>query len=274
MSAIEDRELLSGPAPTALFAGMRRPATVPVLLADPDLAAVLPPAALRTAAAAARARTLRLDPGRWEPTAHGDAGGAIGLLVLDGVVCRSVIVGGERSSELLGTGDILRPWTGDDAPSVPADLEYEVLAPAEIAILDRGFARAIAPWPELIGELVDRALRRSRSLAVLSATSHIKRVDVRLLALLWHVADRWGRVTPDGVVVPLRLTHATLAALVGAQRPSVTTALSRMSQRGVLQRSEAGHFVLAGAARDELNELCLASDARRTRLRRVDLCGG
>ena len=29
--------------------------------------------------------------------------------------------------------------------------------------------------------------------------------------LLWYLAERWGRVTPDGVIVPLRLTHETLA---------------------------------------------------------------
>ena len=256
--------------PSTLFAGIQRPVTMPVLLADPDLAGAIPPAALRRATAAARARTLRLDPGRWEPAAQGDAGGAIGLLVLDGVLCRSVIVGDERSGELLGAGDVLRPWTRDDAPAVPAGLEWEVLAPAEIAVLDCAFVQAVAPWPEIVGELIDRALRRARSLAVLSATSHIKRVDVRLLALLWHVADRWGRVTPQGVVVPLRLTHATLAALVGAQRPSVTTALSRMNQRGVLGRTEAGYLVLRDAARAELDELCLSSDARRTRLLRSD----
>jgi CRP-like cAMP-binding protein len=126
---------------------------------------------------------------------------------------------------------------------------------------------AVAPWPELVGELIDRALRRSQSQAVLCATSHIKRVDVRLLALLWHVAERWGRVTPDGIVVPLKLTHARLAALVGAQRPSVTTAITRMTRRGVLRRTDAGHFVLAESARAELNDLCLSNDARQRRLR-------
>ena len=69
----------------------------------------------------------------------------------------------------------------------------------------------------------------------------------RLLALLWHLADRWGKVGPDGTHVPLRLTHATLAQLVGAQRPSVTSALRGLEQRGLLRRlPEGGGFLLFG----------------------------
>ena len=59
----------------------------------------------------------------------------------------------------------------------------------------------------------------------MQAIAHLTRVDDRLLALLWCLAERWGRVVPDGVLVSLRLSHRTLAGMVGARRPSVTTAL-------------------------------------------------
>jgi CRP/FNR family cyclic AMP-dependent transcriptional regulator len=57
-----------------------------------------------------------------------------------------------------------------------------------------------------------------------------------LLLLLWHLADRWGRVTPDGVRVALGVTHQTLADLVAARRPSVTTALQQLARQGLLGR--------------------------------------
>jgi CRP-like cAMP-binding protein len=78
------------------------------------------------------------------------------------------------------------------------------------------------------------------------ALSHLNRVDVRLLAFFWHLADRWGRVGPEGVIVPLRLTHRTLAQLVGAQRPSVTTALGALAGEGRVTRRDDGTWLLHG----------------------------
>jgi CRP/FNR family transcriptional regulator, cyclic AMP receptor protein len=89
-----------------------------------------------------------------------------------------------------------------------------------------------------------RSIQRSRSLTFHMALSHLTRVDVRLLALFWHLADRWGRVGREGTLVPLRLTHATLAQLVGAQRPSVTSALRTLEQRGLLRRLPEGWLLL------------------------------
>jgi CRP-like cAMP-binding protein len=74
--------------------------------------------------------------------------------------------------------------------------------------------------------------------------------------LLWHLAERWGRVTAEGVVIPLRLTHQRIAMLVGAQRPTVTAALSRMNARGLVQRTHGRAFVLTDDARAELDLLC------------------
>jgi predicted GNAT family acetyltransferase len=31
------------------------------------------------------------------------------------------------------------------------------------------------------------------------AIAHYPRIDRRLLMLMWHLADRWGRVTPNGI---------------------------------------------------------------------------
>ena len=61
--------------------------------------------------------------------------------------------------------------------------------------------RASPPTPGAsrpsIAELTSRTLRRSRHLAVLLAVAAMPRLDARLLAVLWHLADRWGRVGPE-----------------------------------------------------------------------------
>ena len=264
--SVLDEPALPTPARDSIFAVPRRPASVPLLAADPELASQLDEATAATARRALHARVVRLDTGPWRPGERSHGAGGIGLLVLDGLICRSVVVGAERSSEILGEGDLLRPWADDASEAIPARTEYEVLAAAEVAVLDRSCAERLAAFPEVFTEITDRALRRARAQAVLSATCHIKRVDVRLLALFWHLAERWGRVTPRGIVVPVKLTHTRLAALVGAQRPSVTTALKRMQQRGVLWREDADRYVLGPSAREEMEQLCLSSDARHLRL--------
>ena len=84
-------------------------------------------------------------------------------------------------------------------------------------------------------ELFNRGTRRAHHLAVALAIAHHQRVEDRLLLTLWHLAERWGRVTPDGIVVPLPLGHQRLADLVGAHRPSVTTAMGELTRAGTRQ---------------------------------------
>jgi CRP-like cAMP-binding protein len=90
----------------------------------------------------------------------------------------------------------------------------------------------------------------------MQAIAHLTRVDDRLMALMWCLAERWGRVVPGGVLVSLRLPHRTLAGMIGARRPSVTTALGELSEQGVLLRPGRGRWILTDAARAALDGLC------------------
>ena len=66
--------------------------------------------------------------------------------------------------------------------------------------------------------------------------------------LFWHLSERWGRVTAEGVRLELPLTHEVLAELVGAQRPTVTTALSRLARRGELVRVAGRSWLLRASS--------------------------
>ena len=66
-----------------------------------------------------------------------------------------------------------------------------------------------------------------------------------MLVKLWHLADRFGRVTPDGVRLPLPLTHAQLAGVLGMHRPAVTTALGVLRDKGLVLPLDTG-WLLAG----------------------------
>src|SRR5919107_596513 len=204
--------------------------SVQLLSADSDLARELDPRRAREAAQRLYARALEVPRGRWTPN----------VTVLEG----------SRPIALLGPGDVLRAWEGgDDAEELlPRSVAWSALAPTRLAIIDQAFAVRAAQWPEVFAALLDRAARRAERLVVMQAIAHLTRVDDRLLALLWCLAERWGRVVPGGVLVSLRLSHRTLAGMVGARRPSVTTALGQLMARGELERRVDGEWLLRGAA--------------------------
>lgn len=185
-----------------------------------------------------------IGPGAWNPDGHRDAGD-LGLLIVEGAVFRKLIVAGSQSLELLSRADLLRPWQEDESSF--ADSRWDVLTPVRYAILDRRFARAAGRWPGVIEAILAQCMRRSRSLAVHAAIEAIHSLDQRAMVLMWHLAERWGSVDEEGVLMPLCLTHEMLAGLLGAARPSVTTALGRLRASGTLERRPDGAWLLRGS---------------------------
>jgi CRP/FNR family cyclic AMP-dependent transcriptional regulator len=128
---------------------------------------------------------------------------------------------------------------------VPFASDWEVVDRARLAVLDERFLAFAARWPMLVSAVVERTVRRSHWLGLQLAITDLRRVDQRLMLFLWHLADRWGRVGPDGVAVPLPVTHDVLAQLVCAQRPTVTSALRRLTESGQLRRRPDKTWLLA-----------------------------
>src|SRR5919108_4500434 len=219
-----------------------RPDVIRVLEVDPDLGEDLEPAALAVARPRAVARAMWLEEGRWQPLAEEwDHRGHLGLLIVEGFLSRSLQLGARRCAELLGPGDVLRPWVRlADYSSVPIEDGWEVLEPARLAVLDRRVAVVLASWPEITASILDRMMARSRWLAFHLAIAHLRRIESRVHVALWHFADRWGRVGPRGVELRLAVTHALLAEIVAAERPSVTLALTTLRAGGLVER-DANH---------------------------------
>ena len=218
---------------------------VDLLGRDAELARVVSPAARRGRESRLSAAVLKLKRGPWEPDPHEPAARHLGFLMLDGLVGRRVLVPERgRSLELLGQGDLFRPWQ-DEAASFER-LSWTVIEPAAIAVLDEPLASRAREIPQVLEALTDRALRRSRRLAVSAAIANTVGVEERLLLSLWQLAELWGRKAPEGAVLPFRLSHQTLADLVGARRPTVTLALRNLTERDLLRRGDSGHWILTG----------------------------
>ena len=227
---------------------------ISIVDADPELGSLLDEGERERARREALTRVSHLSVGEW------DAANAIepdihhrGFLIIEGLLSREVDVLGRHCVELLGEGDVLRPWRWDpDGSHVHAEVGWMVLEPTQLAVLDHGLVSRMAPWPQLGVELFARGTRRAHSLAVALAIAHHPRVEDRLQLTLWHLAERWGRVGPEGIVVPLPLSHQRLADLVGAHRPSVTTAMGALARSGAVSRRGDGVWMLHGPPPSEL----------------------
>jgi hypothetical protein len=216
--------------------------TINLLQVDPELGEGLNPQEHSAAERVLSVPVRALEPGPWDPQEDfQDITPVVGVLVIDGVLTRDIVFAGRTTTELLGAGDLLRPWDDDvQFEPLPFSVVWNVHASARIAILDTRVAMAAGRWPAIATALGGRHIRRARSLAFQRAIAQLPRVDDRLIVLLWALAERWGRVGPDGVRLPLDLPHRTLATLVGARRPSVTTALTGLARAGLVERVRDG----------------------------------
>lgn len=186
----------------------------------------------------------------------------LGFVILEGVLIRRVEFIGRRAVEVLGPGDVIRPWRPEPHfPSIPSEASWQVCEPARIAILDRRFEQGVARWPGVISSVLDRLDLRLTALALQLALAQVPRLDVRLLCVLWHLGDRFGRRQSDGVSLPLRLSQETLAGLTSSRRPSVSTALRSLRERELVLTPKSGAWLLMGTPPDELTLIAEGADA-------------
>ena len=235
------------PEPSALYAYL--------LDADDELAEEFDVRGRVAVRQLATARVLQMGVGDcdlsdwFEIASHGP-----GLLILDGLVAFETRTGDRAAAELLGAGDLLQ------APILPTDelLErsctWRALRPTRFALLDEDFVDRVRPFPQVVRALVSRACRRTAELDVLRAITSQPRLEVRLVLLLWHLAARWGRVEPSSVRLCLPLTHRLLGQMVAAERPSISHALKRLAQAGLISGST-DDLHLHGSLEEQLEAL-------------------
>lgn len=231
--------------------------TISLLTVDPELGEDLSDDQLALATDQAIAPVHRYPTGPWEVTADDfDDAGNLGLLVVDGLLTRQVRVADYTCSEVLGPGDVLQPWVRlGPGQSVATEVDWEVVTVVDAAVLDRDFCRRVAPWPEITAAISRRLMLRSHWLAFALAVCGLRRIEDRVLLILWHFADRWGRVTPEGVRVDLRLTHHVIAAAIGARRPSVSVAVRNLSHQGLIKAQPRSRWLLLGRPPSAMAEL-------------------
>lgn len=169
--------------------------------------------------------------------------GAFGALVLTGLLVQAVSVDTQRTLRLIGPGG--HAPIPQQPRSIPSQASLVVAAArTELVLLGDEFLLASRRWPWLVHSLHARMMEQSERLMTQLAICQLPRVEDRLIAMMWLLAERWGRVTPAGVRLPLSLSHETLGELIGARRPTVTLAIKKLAERNTLIRQDHEWLIL------------------------------
>lgn len=147
-----------------------------------------------------------------------------------------------------------------------------MLRPTRIVLLDDEFGRRAAGIPVTARALLSRSASTAHWLLAKSLIVSCPLLEDRLILLFALLGERWGRVTSDGILLDLPLTHGLLASLCGARRPSVTLALHALQEEDVLTRADDGGWLLSppDAARPCARPSCWQSYAEALGLDSVD----
>lgn len=235
--------------------------SVRLLEVDPELGARLEGEELLQARKYATLPAIHLDAGSWDiqqlRDARGVRGDVYGFVLTEGTITVDAIFAARRATRVIAPNELIL-MDGWDHDSLPVRWGWTVLEPTTIGVLDERLEVIARHWPSLMTALVIRGADQTRHALLQQAISQLPRVEDRLLALMWSLADGRGVVREDGVYVPLSLTHQALAQMIGARRPTVSLGLKALSDRGALRPHDEGWLI----ARDSLDDFPDDPDAR------------
>jgi CRP/FNR family transcriptional regulator, cyclic AMP receptor protein len=227
-----------------------------VLELDPELAAGVSRAERDAARQACRGSLVHVPRGRWDlPISAGERDDRIGLVIIDGLLCREIALRDHHMLELLGPRDVLQLPVATGRPRLGGPIKITAAADTMLLVLGESFLRASTRWPSLLATFLRRIEAQRERLAAQGLITHVPRADHRILLALWHLADRWGEQTEEGTVLPLPLTHDLIGHLVAARRSTVTLAVSSLEADGYLRRLDQGMWFLTMAGERELEAL-------------------
>jgi CRP/FNR family transcriptional regulator, cyclic AMP receptor protein len=230
------------PKDDAALAANRR-SRLALLQVDAGLRAAVPERERPLAERAVLVPCHELGPGPWRTERLRADGDALAALIVRGLATREIIIAGRRSAELLGPGDVFHPWSSSN-PVVPSTSRWASASSALVALLDGRFVAAARRWPQLFAVVHERLAEQLERATLRAAIMALPRVEQRILGMFWQLAERWGAVRADGVVIELAVTHELIGQLIGAQRPTVSLALQALAGEGLLQRTSHDAWML------------------------------
>jgi len=171
------------------------------------------------------------------------------FLILEGVVLKETTLAHRSALELLGPGDFLAPPLSSLRQAESRALSrYLAHGPGSLVVIDGRFREAARRWPGLFDILHDRLGQQTHRASMHLAMMHLSRIEDRITTLFADLAERLGRMTADGILIDVSLTHELIGHLVGSRRPSVSLALHTLASEGLLIRLDRDRWKLAPSA--------------------------
>jgi CRP-like cAMP-binding protein len=172
-----------------------------------------------------------------------EAADSFAAFVLEGMLLQRLRVGEQFGLTLMGPGDVVS-LTKQPRSMLLSHGDCHVAVATTLALLGGEVLVETSRWPQLTAGLHVRAAEQLDRLTGQLVICQLPRVEDRLLAILWLLAESWGHVTRAGTSLPISLTHDVLGGLIGARRSTVTLALGELSDRGAVVRQGAGWLLL------------------------------
>jgi hypothetical protein len=234
---------------------------VRILDLDPDLGQGIDEAEWKLASRECLGDLVRMHRGPSRlPSGHHQIRDWFAFVIMKGLVCREIALRDHHMVELLGPGDVLQLPVAAGRPALGGPVRLTAIDEAVLIALGGTFVGAAARWPSLLQAVMERIEVQRELLAVQAVIGHLPLAEHRALLMLSHLANRWGRVTPGGVLLPLPLTHQLIGKLIAARRSTVTLALSPLEADGSLVRLEDGSWLLTDLADAKVAAIARTSD--------------
>ncbi|MBL8603701.1 MAG: Crp/Fnr family transcriptional regulator [Myxococcales bacterium] len=170
-------------------------------------------------------------------------------VLLPGGASRDLVLGLAGPGESVGDALVLEGGTYDADAYALTDSVVVVRVPRDAALL--AFEKHGAAAMELARTFGHASTVAARRLALFTASA-----EERLATTLMELGERFGDELEDGTtLIPLRLTRAELAALVGTTVETTIRTLSRWTREGLVSTGESGmtlHDATALARRSSL----------------------
>ncbi len=90
---------------------------------------------------------------------------------------------------------------------------------------------------------LNRRMYQTQSLLVIAG---LRRVEDRLRSLLILLQQDLGQRTSEGILIPVRLTHQTLANAIATTRVTITRLLGSFQEQGKISLNRDRHIILKG----------------------------
>jgi CRP/FNR family cyclic AMP-dependent transcriptional regulator len=112
-----------------------------------------------------------------------------------------------------------------------------------LSIQKQDFEKFLFNNPRIALLVIKQVTTRLRTLGDMLLSMSSEDVHDRFSKLLQRLCESYGRNTQEGIHIELNLTHQEMADMIGVCRQTVTSMISSLKQRGIINSNRSGIYV-------------------------------